>query len=63
MFKMRYGPRMRWAEVLSVAALAATCLVANVVTVAVAIQSRATSAGVTTPPPQTAPAAAPDVRG
>jgi len=63
MFKMRYGPRMRWAEVLSVAALAATCLVANVVTVTVAIQSRATSAGVTTPPPQTAPAAAPDVRG
>src|SRR5262249_45476397 len=63
MFKMRYGPRVRWAEVLSVAALAATCLVANVVTVAVAIQSRAPSAGVMTPPPQTAPAAAPDVRG
>jgi len=38
MFKMRYGPRMRWAEVLSVAALAATCLVANVVTTTFAMQ-------------------------
>jgi len=55
MFKMRYGPRMRWAEVLSAGALAATCLVANVWTTALATESRSPTARVETPP-QIAPA-------
>ncbi len=54
MFKMRYGPRMRWAEVLSAGALAATCLYANVVTTVVALRTPSKTAEVTTIP-RTAP--------